>query len=253
MGVLDGKAAIVTGSAQGIGAAYARRLAELGAAVAVADIDGEGAEQTAKQLVADGHSATAERVDISDAADAGAMVNRVAEQLGSVDVLVNNAAIYKGLQMDVAEEIDLDYWRRMVDVNISGTYYMCRAVIPHMRRQGYGKIVNQSSIAHYIGAPMALHYCTTKGAVVAMTKALASELGEDGIHVNCIAPGIIGTEATMQSVPSMMQDMLVMQAPLGRMGTPDDLLGALEFLCTSASAYVTGQTIVVDGGVFKLG
>ena len=253
MGALDGKVAIVTGAAQGIGAAYARRLAELGASVVVADIDGDGAEQTAKQLVADGHKAVAEQIDISDAANAEAMVNRVVEQLGSIDVLVNNAAIYKGLQMDVAEDIDLDYWRRMVDVNISGTYYMCRAVIPHMRRQESGKIVNQSSIAHYIAAPMALHYCTTKGAVVAMTKALASELGEDNIHVNCIAPGIIGTEATMQSVPSMMQDMLIMQAPLKRMGTPEDLLGALEFLCTPASAYVTGQTLVVDGGVFKLG
>lgn len=253
MGRLDGKVAIVTGAAQGIGEAYARHLAGLGATVVVADIDSERAEQTAKQLVADGFSAVAERVDISDSASAAALAESVVERSGSIDVLVNNAAIYKGLQMDVAEEIDLDYWRRMVDVNINGTYYMCRAVIPQMRRQQSGKIVNQSSIAHYIAAPMALHYCTTKGAVVAMTKALASELGEDNIYVNAIAPGIIGTEATMTSVPAMMQDMLVMQAPIKRMGTPEDLLGALEFLCTSASDYVTGQTLVVDGGVFKLG
>jgi NAD(P)-dependent dehydrogenase (short-subunit alcohol dehydrogenase family) len=178
---------------------------------------------------------------------------KAAGELGSIDVLVNNAAIYKGMQMEIAEEIDIDYWRRMVDVNVNGTYFMCRAAIPHMRRQRSGRIVNQSSIAPYIAAPMALHYCTTKGAVLAMSKALASELGEDNIRVNCIAPGMIGTEATMTSVPAMMQEMVVMQAPLGRMGTPEDLLGALEFLCTSASDYVTGQTLVVDGGVFKLG
>jgi NAD(P)-dependent dehydrogenase (short-subunit alcohol dehydrogenase family) len=253
MGSLEGKVAVVTGAAQGIGAAYARRLAEIGAAVVVADIDGEGAGQTAKQLVADGLRAVARRVDIADAASTAELAASVVDELGSIDVLVNNAAIYKGLQMEVAEDIELDYWRRMVDVNISGTYYMCRAVIPQMRRQRSGRIVNQSSIAHYIAAPMALHYCTTKGAVVAMTKALASELGEDNIRVNCIAPGIIGTEATLTSVPPMLQDMLVMQAALGRMGTPEDLLGALEFLCTSASEYVTGQTLVVDGGVFKLG
>jgi NAD(P)-dependent dehydrogenase (short-subunit alcohol dehydrogenase family) len=250
---LEGKVAIVTGAAQGIGAAYARRLAEIGATVIVADIDEKGATETAEKLVSDGLKALSERIDISDPTQAEALMGKVAGELGSIDVLVNNAAIYKGMQMEIAEEIDIDYWRRMVDVNVNGTYFMCRAAIPHMRRQRSGRIVNQSSIAPYIAAPMALHYCTTKGAVLAMSKALASELGEDNIRVNCIAPGLIGTEATMTSVPAMMQEMVVMQAPLGRMGTPEDLLGALEFLCTSASDYVTGQTLVVDGGVFKLG
>jgi NAD(P)-dependent dehydrogenase (short-subunit alcohol dehydrogenase family) len=250
---LEGKVAIVTGAAQGIGAAYARRLAEIGATVIVADIDEKGATETAEKLVSDGLKALSERIDISDPTQAEALMAKAAGELGSIDVLVNNAAIYKGMQMEIAEEIDIDYWRRMVDVNVNGTYFMCRAAIPHMRRQRSGRIVNQSSIAPYIAAPMALHYCTTKGAVLAMSKALASELGEDNIRVNCIAPGMIGTEATMTSVPAMMQEMVVMQAPLGRMGTPEDLLGALEFLCTSASDYVTGQTLVVDGGVFKLG
>jgi NAD(P)-dependent dehydrogenase (short-subunit alcohol dehydrogenase family) len=250
---LEGKVAIVTGAAQGIGAAYARRLAEIGATVIVADIDEKGATETAEKLVSDGLKALSERIDISDPTQAEALMGKVAGELGSIDVLVNNAAIYKGMQMEIAEEIDIDYWRRMVDVNVNGTYFMCRAVIPHMRRQRSGRIVNQSSIAPYIAAPMALHYCTTKGAVLAMSKALASELGEDNIRVNCIAPGMIGTEATMTSVPAMMQEMVVMQAPLGRMGTPEDLLGALAFLCTSASDYMTGQTLVVDGGVFKLG
>lgn len=252
-GKLGGKVAIVTGSAQGIGRAYAQHLAELDARVVVADIDDAGAEAAAKELVDAGREAFGVRVDIADPASTEGLVAGVLDRWGAVDVLVNNAAVYRGLEMTPAEEIDLAYWRRMMDVNINGTYYMCRAVIPQMRRQGHGKIVNQSSIAAYLAAPLASHYVVSKAAVVALTKCLARELGEDGIHVNAIAPGVIGTPATMDAVPEPMRDMLVMNAALHRIGQPDDLLGALEFLCSDMSDYVTGQTLVVDGGVVTLG
>ncbi|MEW6473521.1 MAG: glucose 1-dehydrogenase [Actinomycetota bacterium] len=252
-GRLTGRVAVVTGSAQGIGRAYAQHLAQLGAQVVVADIDEAGAQAAAKELADTGVQAFAAGVDIADPASTERLVETVIERCGSVDVLVNNAAVYRGLQMTPAEEIDLDYWRRMMDVNINGTYYMCRAVIPHMRQQGHGKIVNQTSIAAYLAAPLASHYAVSKAAVVALTKCLARELGEDGINVNAIAPGVIGTPATMEAVPEPMRDMLVMNAALHRIGQPEDLLGALEFLCSDMSDYLTGQTIVVDGGVVTLG
>lgn len=250
---LAGKVAIVTGSARGIGRAYAERLAELGAHVVVADINEPGAKEAAGELEAKGFAATSHVVDISDPVSAKALAASTVDQLGAIDILVNNAALYAGLQWAVAEDVDLSYWKRMVDVNISGMFYMCRAVIPTMRAQERGKIVNQASGAAYLAAPLALHYCVTKAAAITMTKVLAKELGEDNINVNAIAPGIIGTEATQSSVPEVMQEMVVESSALKRAGTPADLLGVLEFLCTAASDYMTGQTLVVDGGIVLLG
>jgi 3-oxoacyl-[acyl-carrier protein] reductase len=152
-----------------------------------------------------------------------------------------------------AEDVDLAAWHRIFDVNVNGTFHMCRAVIPHMRRQGSGKIVNQSSVGAQLAPPNGLPYCTTKAAVITMTKVLAKELGEDGINVNAIAPGVINTQATRDTIPEMMQEMLVLNAAIKRVGTPEDLLGVLELLCTAAGDYITGQTIIVDGGVFMLG
>lgn len=250
MSDLTGKAAIVTGAGNGLGREYARHLATLGARVVVADIDVDGAKETVALIEADGGEAEARHVDIADPSSCSELVRAVG---GTVDVLVNNAAIYAGLQMELAEEVDLDYWRRMVDVNISGTYYMTRAIIPGMRAQERGVIVNQASIAAYLAAPLSIHYATTKAAVITMTKVLSRELGEDNIRVNCIAPGIMTTQATLDAIPQMMQDMVVMNASLKRLGEPEDLLGALEFLVTDRSSYVTGQTLVVDGGVYTLG
>lgn len=253
MGKLEGKVAIVTGAAQGIGAAYAERLGQLGATVVVADIDESGAIESAARLKDLDLQAEARKVDISDEVQTQSLASSVLEDFGRIDVLVNNAAIYSGLSMDAAEEVDLTYWRKMVDVNITGTYLMCRAVIPAMRAQESGCIVNQASIAAYLGSPLSIHYSTTKAAIIGMTKVLARELGEDGIRANAIAPGVIDTPATQGAVPPMLQEMLVLNAALGRLGKPEDLLGVLEFLCTDDSAYMTGQTLVVDGGVYTLG
>lgn len=252
-GRLSGRVAIVTGAARGIGEAYAGHLASLGATVIVADLDEAGAIATAKSLGAEGADVHAATVDIADAAGAQGLADDIVERHGRIDILVNNAAMYQGLQMDIAEDIDLDYWRRMVDVNLSGTFYMCRAVIPQMRRQESGKIVNQSSAAAFLAAPLVTHYCVTKAAVVTLTQCLAKEVGEDNIQVNAIAPGVIGTDATMTSVPEPLRDMFILNSALRRMGSPEDLLGALEFFCTSMSDYVTGQTLLVDGGVYMLG
>lgn len=253
MGALEGRTAIVTGGAQGIGEAYARKLASLGAQVVIADIDEDGAKKSAAALSDAGLIVSGVRVDISDPADGAELARSVADEHGRLDILVNNAAMYAGLRMDTAEDVDLDYWNKMINVNISGTYYMCRAVIPQMRRQESGCIVNQASIAAYLGSPLSIHYATTKAAVIGMTKVLARELGEDNIRVNAIAPGVIDTPATQGAVPPMLQDMLVQNAALGRLGRPEDLLGTLELLCTDSGAYITGQTIVVDGGVYTLG
>jgi NAD(P)-dependent dehydrogenase (short-subunit alcohol dehydrogenase family) len=250
---LDGRVAIVTGAAGGIGAAYARHLGELGATVVIADRDGPGAKAQAELLTDQGLRCWGAEVDISDAAATSALAQQVVERDGAIDVLVNNAAIYRGVEMLPAEDIDLVAWHRIFDVNVNGTFHMCRAVIPHMRRQGFGKIVNQSSVGAHLAPPNGLPYCTTKAAVITMTKVLAKELGEDNINVNAIAPGVINTQATMDTIPEMMQEMLVLNAAIKRVGTPDDLLGVLELLCTSAGDYITGQTIIVDGGVFMLG
>lgn len=250
---LEGKVAIVTGSAQGIGAAYARRLGQLGATVVIADIAEDASKKCAEELSSEGIDAVAHRVDIADHESTEELIADTIRDAGKVDILVNNAAMYAGLTMDSAEDVDLGYWRKMVDVNITGTYLMCRAVIPSMRAQESGCIVNQASIAAYLGSPLSIHYTTTKAAVIGMTKVLARELGEDNIRVNTIAPGVIDTPATQGAVPSMLQEMLILNAALGRLGQPEDLLGVLELLCSDASSYITGQTFVVDGGVYTLG
>jgi NAD(P)-dependent dehydrogenase (short-subunit alcohol dehydrogenase family) len=248
MNLLDGKVAIVTGAAQGIGATYAEHLASLGAGVIVADVNDTKAKETAQSIAAGGARARAVVVDISDPTSCEALAADVVEQDGRIDILVNNAALYSGLELMPAEEIPLDVWRRYVDVNLSGNYYMCRAVIPVMKGQQSGKIVNQSSIGTWLHAANTLHYTLTKAAMISLTQVLASELGESGINVNAIAPGVIATAATMERARPQSGDVLNI-AQIKRMGTPDDLRGALEFLCSPASDYMTGQVLVVDGGI----
>lgn len=246
---LQGRVALVTGAAQGIGAAYARRLAELDATTFVADIDGASAGETAGKFRADGLKAEAITVDIADPHSCEAAVATIVSRTGRIDVLVNNAAIYRGLERHPADEIPIDLWRRMIDVNISGNYYMCRSVIPHMRAQQSGKIVNQSSIATWLHSPNVMHYTLTKAAMISMTQCLATELGPAGINVNALAPGVITTPATTEAASTDLLAAMANSIKLQRLGTTDDLLGALQFLCTSASDYVTGQVLVVDGGL----
>jgi NAD(P)-dependent dehydrogenase (short-subunit alcohol dehydrogenase family) len=234
---LEGKVAIVTGGAQGIGRAIAVGLAAEGATVVVADLNPPE----------DGI-----RADVSSEEDVEAMVREVLERHGSVDVLVNNAGLYATLAMRPFEEIPLEEWRRVMDVNVASMFLTCRAVVPVMRERGGGKIVNISSGTPFRGVPFLLHYVTSKGAIIAFTRSLAKELGKDNVLVNCVAPGFTMTEG-VQSQPEVIEklrEVSIAARTLQRDQLPEDVVGAAVFLCGPGSNFVTGQTIVIDGGQY---
>ncbi len=244
MPALEGRVAIVTGGAQGIGRAIAEGLAREGARVAVADL--RGAEEAAAALPG-GLGVTA---DVASEGDVARMVDEVVERCGRVDVLVNNAGLYASLAMRPFTEIPLEEWRQVMDVNVASMFLCCRAVVPRMREQGGGKIVNISSGTPFRGVPFLLHYVTSKGAIVAFTRALARELGKDAIHVNCVAPGFTLSDGVKAhpEVIEKLRDVSVAARTIQRDQVPEDVVGAVVFLCSSAADFVTGQTIVIDGG-----
>jgi NAD(P)-dependent dehydrogenase (short-subunit alcohol dehydrogenase family) len=245
---LTGKVAIVTGAAQGIGEIYAGYLAGLGATVVLADLADDAVQHNAARLEKKGLSAFARPIDIADPLACEVLIAGAVKDHGALDILVNNAAVYQGLRATPAEEIPLDVWRRIVDVNVSGMFYMCRAAIPQFKRQRSGVIVNQTSGSIWTAPPGMLHYVTTKSTAIPMTKILAKELGPFGVRVNAIAPGLTDTAATHDVAAQVAIDMSIAATPLGRLAIPEDLCGALGFLCSDDSAFVTGQTIAVNGG-----
>jgi NAD(P)-dependent dehydrogenase (short-subunit alcohol dehydrogenase family) len=250
MARFDGKVVLVTGAGQGLGRAYAEALAAEGASVVIAEINEGTAKDTAEAINSAGGSALAVRTDVTDPDSCEAMVAAAVEQFGTVDILVNNAAIYDGLQMDAFEDLDLATWNRVLNVNVTGTWLATRAVTPLMKEKGYGKIVNISSTVAYIGPPLLLHYVASKGAIVAMTKALAKELGEYGIRVTALAPGMTFTEATKNILPDpIMGDMFMEMQALKEKMQPEHVVPALLFLCSPESDFVVGQNWVVDGGM----
>jgi NAD(P)-dependent dehydrogenase (short-subunit alcohol dehydrogenase family) len=241
---IDGKVAIVTGAASGgIGETYAAALASAGASVVCADIDGAGAEAAAKGI--DG--ALGLTVDITAPDSVAAMVAATTEAFGGVDVLVNNAALMEQVAMLSLVDVPIDDWNRLLAVNVTGALVCSQAVVPSMRERGGGAIVNQSSGGAW-ASPGA--YSLTKLAIVALTHALATELGPSGIRVNAIAPGMTDSAAGRRLIPvdSPFRDMLRAQAPLRPFGPPDDLVGPLLLLCSEAGSWMTGQTLNVDGG-----
>jgi NAD(P)-dependent dehydrogenase (short-subunit alcohol dehydrogenase family) len=239
---LTGKTALVTGAAGGIGAEYARRLTSLGATVFVADLDETGAKHVAEEI---GPRAIGTPLDVTDELSIGNAV-RLAADHGGLDVLINNAAIYKGLKSARPEEITAAEFRRVLDVNVTGVFLMCKAFIGQLRASR-GVIVNQASTAAYAAGKDYAHYCASKAAVVSFTRSLAADVGPDGVRVNAIAPGLTTTEATLSNFPGRDQAYGAVAA-LRRAGTPEDLCGTLEFLVSRESAWMTGQTLVVDGG-----
>jgi NAD(P)-dependent dehydrogenase (short-subunit alcohol dehydrogenase family) len=244
MAPLAGKVAVVTGAAQGIGHAIAGGLAEAGARVVVADL--KGAEEAAARFP-DGIGIAA---DVADEESVRSLVEETVARCGTIDVLVNNAGLYASLEMRPFEQIPLDEWRQVMDVNVASMFLMCRAFVPVMRRRGGGKIVNISSGTPFRGVPLLLHYVTSKGAIVALTRALAKELGKDNVLVNCVAPGFTmsaGVEAHPEVV-SALRDVSVAARTLQRDQVPEDVVGAVVFLSGPGSDFVTGQTIVIDGG-----
>lgn len=249
MGRFDGKVSIVTGSAGGIGEAYARALAAEGASVVVADLDEDGARGVSDSIAADGGSAMAVKVDVSDPDSAAAMAAATVEAFGGIDHLVNNAAIYGGMQLDSLLNVDWAYYRRFMGVNMDGALVCTRACFKAMRRRGGGAIVNQSSTAAWLYAGF---YGLAKVGVNGLTQQLAHELGGLNIRVNAIAPGPIDTEATRTQVPGEFLDQMVQGLALKRRGTPEDLVGMCLFLLSDEASWVTGQILNVDGGqVFR--
>ena len=246
MGSLDGKVAIVTGAAQGIGRAIAEGLAREGARIVVADL--QRAEETAASFP-EGVGLT---VDVASEEDMARLAGETLERCGSIDILVNNAGLYASLEMRPFTEIPLEEWRQVMDVNVASMFLACRAVVPVMREQRGGKIVNISSGTPFRGVPFLLHYVTSKGAIVALTRALAKELGKDSIHVNCVAPGFTMSDGVKAhpEVVEKLRDASVAARTLQRDQVPEDVVGAVVFLCTPAADFITGQTMVIDGGQF---
>jgi NAD(P)-dependent dehydrogenase (short-subunit alcohol dehydrogenase family) len=249
---LSGRTAIVTGGAKGIGRHYSQALAAEGAEVMIADIaDGAAlAEEIAGKY---GRNATTSmRFDVSDEASVKELVARTIERFGKIDVLVNNAALFAPLQEQKFTEIDVALWDKVMGVNVRGPFLMAKHVVPHMKERGYGKIINIGSGTAIRGIPWMLHYATSKGAVVSFTRALSRELGEHGIRVNTLSPGFTMSDTVMAENPGHVataRDRIIAARALKRDEYPEDLLGALIFLASPDSDFITGQTIAVDGGV----
>jgi NAD(P)-dependent dehydrogenase (short-subunit alcohol dehydrogenase family) len=245
---LKGKVAIVTGGASGIGKAIALRLARDGAAVVIADIQkfGEAAAEIAK---ATGSRTLGLEADVSSVEDVERMAAETIRALGRLDILVNNAALFSSLELRPFGEIPVDEFRRVMEVNVLGVWLCCRACVPHMRKGGYGRIVNLASGAPLKGVPLFLHYISSKGAVIAMTRGLAREVGTDGITVNALAPGFTLSENVAKHEAHVRQgERTKMTRAIARDEKPEDLVGTVSFLASEDAAFITGQTLVVDGG-----
>jgi NAD(P)-dependent dehydrogenase (short-subunit alcohol dehydrogenase family) len=241
----SGKVAVVTGSGGGIGQAYAEALAGSGAAVLVADIDEARAATVAAGITGSGGMAAACRVDVSDPDSAAAMAARAVEEFGGLDYLVNNAAIFGGMKLDLLITVDWEYLNRFMAVNLLGALNCTRACYPAMQARGGGAIVNQSSTAAYLYAGF---YGLAKAGVNSLTQQLAHELGGMNIRVNAIAPGPIDTQAARNVVPEVFITQIVGALALKRQGTPADLVGMCQFLLSDDAAWVTGHIFNVDGG-----
>jgi NAD(P)-dependent dehydrogenase (short-subunit alcohol dehydrogenase family) len=248
MSRFEGKVAVVTGAAQGIGEAYARALAAEGAAVVVADLQREAGQAVAAKIVAEGGQAVFIPVDVSDGASAQALADRTVAELGGIDLLVNNAAIYGEMAFDLLITVDWDYYRRFMSVNMDGALVVTRAVYPQMKQRGGGAVVNQSSTAAWLYSGF---YGLAKVAINGLTQQLAHELGGMNIRVNAIAPGPTDTAATRKQAGGAAAD-LVKGMAIKRIGQPQDLVGACLFLLSDEAAWITGQIVNVDGGqVFR--
>lgn len=249
--ILKGKVAIVTGAGQGIGEAFALGFAREGAKVIVADINVANAERVAAEIRKNNGEALAVHVDVSSKTEAMAMAQITIEAYGKIDILVNNAAIFFGLKLKPSNTWTVEEWDRIFAVNVKGMWLCSNAVVPHMAKKGKGKIVNVSSVTFQLGFPYFLPYVASKGAVVALTRSLARELGEQGINVNCIGPGLTMSEATkkLTSENEGMTETVVGNQCIKRCEDPNDLVGAAVFLASENADFITGQTLLVDGGL----
>jgi NAD(P)-dependent dehydrogenase (short-subunit alcohol dehydrogenase family) len=243
--LLEGKTIIVTGCATGIGQAFALTSAAYGARVMIADLN--SADETLELIKNNGGEASYVKTDVSDEASAKAMAQAAVEWSGRIDGLINNAAYFREVKLTPFEEISTEIWDRIFDVNVKGIWQCCKGVMPAMRESGGGSIINISSVVAVAGQPGYLHYVATKGAVLSMTKGLAKECGSANVRVNTIAPGFVITDATKDRPIEWQQSFLKARA-ISREERPTDLAGTAVYLLSELSSFVSGQTIVVDGG-----
>jgi NAD(P)-dependent dehydrogenase (short-subunit alcohol dehydrogenase family) len=239
---LTGQTAIVTGAASGIGEAIARRLSSAGAKVAIADIDSKGAADTAQDI---GNGAFAIALDITKPDSVTEAVNQVLNLTQSIEIVVNNAGL-AGKAAPIWEQTDED-WHKVLALNVTGPFYLCRAVIPHMRTRGYGRIVNIASIAGKEGNPNMVAYSASKAAIIGLTKSIAKEVATEGICVNAVSPAVIRTKILDQLTPEQV-DYMVQRIPMKRTGSADEVAAVVHFLASRDCSFVTGQCYDVSGG-----
>lgn len=247
--MLEDKVVVVTGGGRGLGQAYAIEAARLGAKVVAGDV--LDCSDTVRQVEAAGGTAIGVKFDVTQMDTVTAMTETTMDAFGAIDVLINNAALYGGLSGGRFDMLDEDDWDRTMNVNVKGIWNCCKAVVPHMKTAGRGSIINVASLAATYGLPFALHYTTSKAAVIGMTRGLARELGRNEIRVNAIAPTAVLTEGTAEffgdktdgAMETIKQDQSLKRNP-----TPDDMIGTVMWLASDASGFVTGQTIAIDGG-----
>jgi 3-oxoacyl-[acyl-carrier protein] reductase len=249
MGRLKDKVAIVTGGARGLGKAFSLAMAEEGAMVVLADVLDKEAEKTAQEIRTNGGSALSVKVNVTFEEETIRMAEETIKMFGRIDILINNAAMFYGITRKPFMEIPPAEWDKLMAVNLRGPFLCARAVFPQMKKQNKGKIINLSSEAAFVGPKNFIHYATSKGGMIGFTRALAAELGEYGICVNALAPGLTDTEAG-RTIVNDITKYDVSRTPLGRLEQPKDLVGAIIFLASDESDFITGQALVIDGGRF---
>jgi NAD(P)-dependent dehydrogenase (short-subunit alcohol dehydrogenase family) len=245
---LKDRVVIITGAGQGIGRAFAKAFAAAGARAVIAERNEKRAAAVAEEILRADGQALAVTTDVADPASVKEMIDVVDDEYGRMDVLINNAAIFSTLEMRPFEQIPLDEWEDVLRVNITGAFLCARAVLPAMRRAKWGRIINMASGAVSLGRPGYLHYIASKSALIGMSRSMARELGPDGITVNSILPGATFTEIERKTVTPEQKERIIAMQCVPRAETPDDLVGTALFLASDASAFITGQTINVDGG-----